>query len=118
MSEEDSTDYFNGEPLLAKLRATACHQSRVVADNRESMLKQINALNQGVQDGKMELTKPGYWGGFRLVPEMIEFYQGQRDTINDRIRFRKVSSDSIVTDPETLGTSVGENGWVYERLEP
>jgi len=112
LSEDDNTDYFNNEPLQAKIRATACHQSRVVTDNRESMLDQISTLWHKATSG-LELTKPDYWGGYRLVPQMIEFYQGQRDTINDRIRFRKTS--------ETLdepGVSMGSDGWVYERLEP
>lgn len=117
LSEQDSTEYFNGEPLLAKFRATACHQSRVVTDNRTAMLESINQLRKGVTTGNVNLTKPSYWGGFRLVPEMIEFYQGQRDTINDRIRFLKVSE--VDTPPtEGSGQFPGENGWIYERLEP
>lgn len=119
MTEEDSADYFKGEPLLAKFRATACHQSRVVTDDRQGMLNQINALRQKYlqNGGVVELPKPDYWGGFRLVPEMIEFYQGQRDTINDRIRFRR---NTGVEEDETLsqGAFSGENGWIYERLEP
>lgn len=117
LSEEDNTEYFESEPLLAKLRATACHQSRVVEDNREGMLKEVQTLWQKATTGKTELTKPDYWGGYRLVPEMMEFYQGQRDTINDRIRFRKDASTFNASDFPP-GVRKGENGWVYERLEP
>jgi len=115
LTEDDNIDYFNNEPLLAKLRATACHQSRVVTDNRESMLSQINTLWEKATSGQMELTKPDYWGGFRLVPQMMEFYQGGRDTINDRIRFRKIKETESTEDP---GVHIGDDGWVYERLEP
>lgn len=83
------------------------------------MFNQLNALRQKcIQNGgEIELPKPDYWGGFRLVPEMIEFYQGQRDTVNDRIRFRR---NTGVEEDETLspGAFSGENGWIYERLEP
>ncbi|ODN05762.1 Pyridoxine-5'-phosphate oxidase [Orchesella cincta] len=118
LTEDDNTDYFNNEPLPAKIRATACHQSRVITDNRDSMLSQIHSLYQKATSGQLELTKPDYWGGFRLVPQMIEFYQGQRDTINDRIRFRKVSETDTPSAADEPGVSVGDDGWVYERLEP
>lgn len=118
LSEEENTEYFNGEPLLAKIRATACHQSNVVKDDRETMIQEVNRLWKAVNKDGLQLHKPTYWGGYRLKPQMIEFYQGKRDTINDRIRFRKINNQSSASVDLPQGVLIGENGWVYERLEP
>lgn len=54
-------------------------------------------------------------GGFRVIPEMIEFWQGQTTRIHDRIRFRKPKTDETI---DKKLTHEGEDGWVYERLAP
>lgn len=54
-------------------------------------------------------------GGYLLVPDTIEFWQGQTNRLHDRIRFRKPAKDETID--ECL-TKKGEEGWVYERLAP
>jgi len=97
---------------MAKIRATACHQSRVVKDERSALKEEIQRLWNEVQAGKLTLQRPPSFQGYILRPSMIEFYKGQKDAINDRIRFWR----NGVRDHEDLCT--GDNGWKYERLEP
>lgn len=54
-------------------------------------------------------------GGYLVVPETIEFWQGQTDRLHDRIRFRKQMKDDYV---DGVLLHQGEDGWVYERLAP
>ncbi len=55
-------------------------------------------------------------GGYVVVPDMIEFWQGQSTRIHDRIRFRRPVQGS--QEPDGILTHQGENGWIYERLAP
>lgn len=54
-------------------------------------------------------------GGYVVIPSEIEFWQGQTDRIHDRIRFRKVKEDE---GPDNIITHPGNDGWLYERLQP
>ncbi len=54
-------------------------------------------------------------GGFSVIPEMVEFWQGQSTRIHDRIRFRRPKDES---EPDGILTHSGDNGWIYERLAP
>ena len=65
-------------------------------------------------DGTEPVPKPN-WGGYRVVPHMVEFWQGQSTRIHDRIRFRKMTEDE---DIDVKMTQKGENGWAIERLAP
>lgn len=56
-----------------------------------------------------------YRGGYILKPHTIEFWQGQRDRLHDRIRFRLPAEGEV---PDGVLLHQGENGWVYERLSP
>ena len=62
------------------------------------------------------MEKPEEWGGFRVLPKSFEFWQGQSTRIHDRIVFRKPTEGNEKVD-ENL-TSIGENGWLIERLSP
>ena len=65
--------------------------------------------------GSKPLTRPENWGGYRVIPDCFEFWQGQSNRIHDRLRFR------IPESGEKLDPAVsieGENGWILERLSP
>ena len=62
------------------------------------------------------MSRPENWGGYRLVPNSFEFWQGQSNRIHDRLRFRLKKDDD--DDDEAKISIEGENGWVIERLAP
>lgn len=99
ISEEESANYFQSRPRQSQLGAIASAQSSVL-ENREALDKRFAELEKKY-DGK-EIPKPKNWGGFRVIPHDIEFWQGRTSRLHDRLRY----------------TYHGENDWVLERLAP
>ena len=84
ISAEDSDTYFNSRPLGSRLGALASPQSEVISDRAflEDELKKVQ------EKFKSELPKrPDHWGGYLLVPEQFEFWQGRENRLHDRIRY-------------------------------
>ena len=90
--------YFQSRPRRAQLCSAASPQSRVVAD-RDELERRVDALARTVGDG--QVPRPAHWGGYRLVPAVIEFWQGRDGRLHDRFRFRRDGA-----------------GWVADRLAP
>ena len=61
-----------------------------------------------------EVPMPDFWGGYRLVPGTVEFWQGRPNRLHDRLRYRRVRRDG----DDGTGTPAGGAGWVIERLSP
>ena len=99
VSAEESDAYFASRPHGSKLGALASPQSRVI-ESREELEHAWAELAERYPEGA-EVPRPHWWGGLRLVPEVVEFWQGHPDRLHDRLRFRH---------------TVGE--WVVERLAP
>ena len=84
ISAEDSDTYFNSRPLGSRLGALASPQSEVISDR--AFLE--NALKKAQEQFKTEFPKrPDHWGGYLLVPEHFEFWQGRENRLHDRIRY-------------------------------
>ena len=96
-SAEESDEYFKSRPLDSRLGAWASPQSRVISTRAVLV---ANAAKAAVQHG-INPERPPHWGGYRLVPEQFEFWQGRRSRLHDRLRFRLDGSD-----------------WLRERLAP
>lgn len=99
-SPEISDAYFAGRPRASNLSALVSQQSEVVSD-RARLEREASELEARLGEGPLE--RPEYWGGFRLVPEELEFWQGRQDRLHDRLRYRRAQD--------------GES-WVLERLYP
>ncbi len=98
VTREESENYFHSRPVKSQVAAWVSQQSSVVA-SRDQLTQRQTELTQ--QYAGKEVPVPDYWGGYRLAPVEIEFWQGRRSRLHDRL----------------LYTRVGEN-WKRERLSP
>lgn len=99
ISEEESIKYFHSRPRESQLGAWVSEQSAVI-ENREVLDKKYAELEKKYE-GK-EIPKPDYWGGFRVLPATVEFWQGRISRLHDRIKY----------------TLHADNHWSIERLAP
>ncbi len=80
-----SDEYFATRPRDSNIAAIASAQSEVV-ESREELLRQIAAVKERV--GSAVLVRPENWGGYRVVPHALEFWQGQPDRSHDRVKYQ------------------------------
>jgi pyridoxamine 5'-phosphate oxidase len=98
-SREESEEYFHSRPIGAQLGAWASHQSTVI-DARRVLHARLEEMKQRFAEGVVPL--PPHWGGYRLKPDRIEFWQGRPDRLHDRFRY----------------TLQREGSWSIDRLAP
>ncbi|MCJ1879848.1 pyridoxamine 5'-phosphate oxidase [Pseudomonas nitroreducens] len=98
VSAEESAAYYRVRPLGSRLGAWASPQSRVI-DGRGELEQLLAETEQRFADSAPSC--PDFWGGFRLLPSRIEFWQGRPSRLHDRLNFR-----------------VESGAWVRERLAP
>ena len=96
-----SDGLWDPRPRAAQLAAVASVQSTVV-DSWEELTERLRLLDAQTADGPV--PRPPIWGGYRVIPERVEFWQGGKDRLHDRLRF--------VRDDEEGG------GWIVQRLAP
>ncbi|MCP2259555.1 Pyridoxamine 5'-phosphate oxidase [Streptoalloteichus tenebrarius] len=99
VDQAETAAYWEGRPRGSQIGAWASPQSRVVAD-RQALEAALSAVERRFADAE-KVPVPPHWGGWRIRPEVVEFWQGRRDRMHDRLRFR-ASTD----------------GWRVERLGP
>ncbi|CAN5346098.1 MAG: pyridoxamine 5'-phosphate oxidase [Acidimicrobiia bacterium] len=79
----ESDEYFATRPRRAQLAAAASAQSRVLGD-RQELIDRVAELDEAYPD---EVPRPAHWGGYRLLPTRMEFWQGRLDRMHDRVEF-------------------------------
>ena len=99
VSKEESDAYYQTRARGSQLGAWASPQSQVVPD-RAFLDRSMQEFAARYQTGPV--PRPPHWGGYRVIPDLIEFWQGQENRLHDRLRYRKLES----------GT------WLLERLAP
>src|SRR5437867_10026233 len=98
VSSEESDQYFHSRPLGSKIGAWASEQSAAI-ENREQLEKRFEEFGLKFGDN---VPRPPHWGGYRVKPEVIEFWQGQENRLHDRLRY----------------TLQDDGSWLIERLAP
>lgn len=83
LSEEESIAYFNSRPVGSRLGAWASRQSEVI-ESRDILENNMKFYQEKFQD---EIPKPPFWGGYIVVPEKVEFWQGRSNRLHDRIEY-------------------------------
>jgi len=98
-SREESQTYFHSRPVGSQLSAWASRQSAVL-DGRRVLDARMEEMNERFADKRVPL--PPHWGGYRLKPDNMEFWQGRPNRLHDRFRYTRQSDGS----------------WLIERLAP
>lgn len=99
ISREESEAYFHSRPLPSQLGAWVSQQSAIITGRKvlEQALKELETKYAG-----QTVPLPPNWGGYRVAPETVEFWQGRRSRLHDRLRYRRGA----------------DGGWNVERLAP
>jgi len=98
VSAAESEAYYRSRPLGSRLGAWASHQSAVI-ESRAELEERLQRTTEQFGDGDVPL--PPHWGGFRVLPDEIEFWQGRSNRLHDRLRYTRA-----------------ESGWSIARLSP
>ncbi len=98
ISTLESINYFATRPKDSQLGAWASHQSSKLS-SRQALLTQFEAMKNKFQKGEIPL--PDFWGGYRVIPHSIEFWQGRENRLHDRFIYKRV-----------------EDAWEISRLAP
>lgn len=86
LSDVEADAYFDSRPGSSKLSAAVSMQSQVVP-NRQALVDAVTSMRAEL--GESEADRPDRWGGYRLVPTAIEFWQGRDDRLHDRFRYER-----------------------------
>lgn len=99
VTAEESDHYFASRPEGSRLGAIVSAQSQIIP-SRDVLERRLHELETEYQE--KDIPRPAHWGGFRVVPDVIEFWQGRPNRLHDRLRYRRTTS----------------NTWTIERLSP
>ncbi len=97
VESEEAERYWRARPRASQISAWASRQSEVI-EGRAVLERRIAELEKRFGD---EVPRPPFWGGYRLVPETVEFWHHREDRLHDRLRYRRSG-----------------RGWALERLSP
>lgn len=97
LSDEESRAYWSSRPRGSQLSASASAQGREIASRAELEARVADVADRHPGD----VPLPAFWGGYRLVPEVVELWESRSDRLHDRVEYRRT-----------------EGGWARRRLQP
>lgn len=100
VSSEESDAYFQSRPRGSQLGAWVSAQSTEISDRRV-LEERLEELEKQYADDSIPIPRPQHWGGIRVIPSKIEFWQGRPNRLHDRLLYQKT-----------------ENNWQLSRLSP
>jgi len=100
ISLDESTDYYHKRPRDSQIAAHISTPQSGVIESREELQSRFQTLYDDVAT-KAELAKPEFWGGYRLIPDYYEFWQGRPNRLHDRLSYERI-----------------EGQWTLQRLMP
>lgn len=106
VSAADSDAYWGSRPHGSRIAGTASHQSKPIA-TRSVLEERVAALEERYPEGT-DVPRPERWGGYRVVPTRVEFWQGRTSRLHDRLVFSRTDA----------GGGGAAGGWSLERLQP
>ncbi|WNI34089.1 pyridoxamine 5'-phosphate oxidase [Streptomyces sp. ITFR-6] len=110
VDREETAAYFRTRPHGSQLGAWASDQSSVIG-SREELVRRYEELSARYPEGE-RIPAPPHWGGFRVVPATIEFWQGHENRLHDRLRYVREDADGVD------GAADSGAAWRVERLSP
>ncbi len=99
IATHESLRYFSTRPRGSQLGAWCSNQSEIIS-SRQFLEAKFMEMKQKFKDGEVPI--PSFWGGYRIVPDLMEFWQGRESRLHDRFQFRRQEDDS----------------WTLDRLAP
>lgn len=99
VSSQESDEYFHSRPRGSQIGGATSKQSSVI-DNYKALEDEYQRLEKKFEN--QEIPRPEHWGGYRVIPEEFEFWQGRPNRLHDRLRYVKT----------------GPGDWKIERLSP
>ena len=105
IDRDEVAEYWATRPEKSRIGAWASRQSTVL-EGRDALERRYAELEERFGD---DAPVPDFWGGWLIRADAVEFWQGRRSRLHDRLRFRRLVDDAMLDDPA---------GWTLERLSP
>ena len=109
VSEEEATAYYHSRPRSSQIGAWSSNQSQEISSRSELEKQEIEIIKRF--DDMEVIPKPPHWGGYRVIPNRMEFWKGRASRLHDRIAFTKIE-----TEPKKV--LISEVTWDMKRLQP
>ena len=94
VSAEESDEYFKSRPFTSRVGAWASNQSEKIDSRMSIMMKAAKLL---VKYASGNVPRPPHWGGFRIVPDRFEFWQGRESRLHDRICYERINGEWLIS---------------------